>query len=175
MWKIYLYVKLLFFSCQLFLLCQCYQIVMPNYVHKTMPEKWYPHRGGSRGGSLGSGDPPLHNTLGKQKEWCVVIKTHKNVPFLELNAILAVLKERIQFFLKGCTHHTPYTVLVKTTSIKKSSLYVNIENKPFRSNFHASKMQHPIASGGHSPPDPLLQRSTSVFRPPLQKILDPPL
>jgi len=36
-------------------------------------------------------------------------------------------------------------------------------------------MQHPVASGGMCPPDPLLQRSTSVFRPPLQKILDPPL
>ena len=35
--------------------------------------------------------------------------------------------------------------------------------------------KNPIASGGRSPPDPLLQRYTSVFRPPSQKILDPPL
>ena len=96
--------------------------------------------------------------------------------FLELNVILAVLKESIQFFLKGCTHHTPYILLVKTTLIRKVlSICINIDNKPFRSNFHASKMQHPITSGGLCPPNPLLQRSTSVFRPPLQKILDPPL
>ena len=75
-------------------------------------------RGGSRGGLWGM-ETPLQNTLGKQKEWCVVIKIHKNVLLLELNVILAVLKESIQFFLKGCTHHTPYTLLVKTTLIRK--------------------------------------------------------
>ena len=95
--------------------------------------------------------------------------------FLELNVILAVLKESIQCFLKGCTHHTPYTLFVKTTLIRKVLSICKHRNKPFRSNFHASKMQHPIAFGGLCPPDPLLQRSTSVFRPLLQKILDPPL
>ena len=75
--------------------------------------------GADPGGVFGVWRPPLQNTLGKQKEWCVVIKTHKNVLFLELNVILAVLKESIQFFLKGCAHHTPYTLLVKTTLIRK--------------------------------------------------------
>ena len=63
--------------------------------------------------------PPLHNTLEKQKEWCIAIKPHKNVLFLKLNVILAVLKESIQCFLKGCIHHTPYTLFVKTTLITK--------------------------------------------------------
>ena len=34
------------------------------------------------------------------------------------------------------------------------------------------KTKYPIASGGLRPPDPLLQRSTTVF--PLSEILDPP-
>jgi len=96
------------------------------------------------------------------------------VLFLELNVILAALKESNQYFLKGCTHHTPYTLSIKTTLVRKSFLYV-IENKLFRNDFHSSKMQHPIASGGLCSPDILFQRPTSVFRPPLQKILDPPL
>ena len=37
------------------------------------------------------------------------------------------------------------------------------------------KTKYPIASGGLCPPDPLLQRSTTVISPPSQKILDPPL
>ena len=37
------------------------------------------------------------------------------------------------------------------------------------------KTKYPIASGGLCPPDPLLQRSTTVISPPLSEILDPPL
>ena len=37
------------------------------------------------------------------------------------------------------------------------------------------KTKYPIASGGLRPPDPLLQRSTTVISPPLSEILDPPL
>ena len=37
------------------------------------------------------------------------------------------------------------------------------------------KTKYSIASGGLCPPDPLLQRSTTVFSPPSQKILDRPL
>ena len=98
---------------------------------------------------------------------CCYKNTEKNVLFLELNVILAALKESNQYFLKGCTHHTPYTLPIKTTSVRKLlSISINIENKVFRNNFHNSKMQHPIASGGQCPPDILFQRPTSVFRPP---------
>ena len=114
--------------------------------------------------------PPLHNTLGKQKEGWVVIKTLKNVLFLELNAILAVLKERIHFFSKGLhPPHPLYPPLKDHFDKKKSSLYVNIENKPFRSNFHASIMQHPIASGGRSPPDPCFRDPPLCSDPPFKK------
>ena len=44
-----------------------------------------------------------------------------------------------------------------------------------RHGFSVIKIKHSIASGGLRPPDPLLQRSTSIFRPLFCKILDPPL
>ena len=39
--------------------------------------------------------------------------------FLESNVILTVLKESNQYFLKVCTHHTPYTLPVKTILVRK--------------------------------------------------------
>ena len=40
---------------------------------------------------------------------------------------------------KDCTHHTPYSI-----------------------DFGVIKIEHPIASGGLRPPDPLLQRSMFI-------------
>ena len=42
---------------------------------------------------------------------------------------------------KDCTHHTPYST-----------------------DFGVIKIEHRIASGGRSPPDPLLQRSMFIFK-----------
>ena len=42
---------------------------------------------------------------------------------------------------KDCTHHTPYST-----------------------DFGVIKIEHPIASGGLCPPDPLLQRSMFIFK-----------
>ena len=72
------------------------------------------------GGSLGSGDPPPPQHIREAKGMMCCYKNTKNVLFLELNVILAVLKESIKFFLRGCTHHIPYTLLVKTTLIRKA-------------------------------------------------------
>ena len=44
-----------------------------------------------------------------------------------------------------------------------------------RHDFSVIKIKHSIASGGLCPPDPLLQRSISIFSPLPHKILDPPL
>ena len=77
---------------------------------------------GGGGGSLGSGDPlpPSFKThQGSNKNDVLLLKC----AFLELNVILAVLKESNQYFLKKCTHHTPYT-LYKDHFGKKSSLYM---------------------------------------------------
>ena len=83
-------------------------------------------QGRIQGGVFGVWRPPLPQNIREAKRMmCCYKNTEKNVLFLELNVILAALKESNQYFLKGCTHHTPYTLSIKTTLVRKSSLYVN--------------------------------------------------
>ena len=76
---------------------------------------------------------------------------------------------------KGCTHHTPLVLLWLAPSHKTLRFKLNILNLTLGGISILHKTKYPIASGGHSPPDPLLQRSTTVISPPLSEILDPPL
>ena len=69
---------------------------------------------------------------------------------------------------KGCTHQL-------ASSHKTLRFELNTLNLALGGISVLHKTKYPIASGGHSPPDPLLQRSTIAISPPSQKILDPPL
>ena len=76
----------------------------------------------------------------------------------------------------GCTQHTPwYYVLWVAISHKTSIFELNTLNLALGGIFALHKTKYPMASGGLCPPDPLLQRSTTVVSPLPQKILDPPL
>ena len=72
------------------------------------------------------------------------------------------------------THTQTHTYIHKHTQTH-TRFILNTLNLALGGIYVLHKIKYPIASGGHSPPDPLLQRSTTVISPPSQKILDVPL
>ena len=62
----------------------------------------------------------------------------------------------------------PGTTLVSSFS-QTLRFELNTLNLALGGIFVLHKTKYPIASGGRSPPDPLLQRSTTVITPPLRK------
>ena len=73
-----------------------------------------------------------------------------------------------------CTYHTPLVLLWVALSNKTLRFELNFLNFALGGIFALHKTKYPIVSGGLCPPDPLLQRSTTMITL-LSKILDPPL
>ena len=53
----------------------------------------------------------------------------------------------------GCTHHTPYFIYTPSF-LKILSILLKNSNLALHGIYVLCKIKYPIASGGHSPPDP---------------------
>ena len=76
---------------------------------------------------------------------------------------------------KGLHPSHPLVLLWLAPSHKTLRFELNTLNLALGGISVLHKTKYAIASGGLCPPDPLLQRSTTVISSPSQKILDPPL
>ena len=79
------------------------------------------------------------------------------------------------YTFKGLHPPHPLVLLWLAPSHKTLRVELNTLNLALGGISVLHKTKYPIDSGGLCPPDPLLQRSTTVISPPSQKILDPPL
>ena len=78
----------------------------------------------------------------------------------------------------GCTHQTLYFIYlpIKLASFKNLIDFAQKHsNLAVHGIYVLCNIKYSIASGGHNPPDPLLQRYNFRISPSPQQILDPPL